>query len=103
VPVRQFSNATDAAKTILECYIQSGGRDGFNEEMNNMRAAKLDNLNNFVRNDLKPDQSSLVIAGTTSTLKRVHGGKAGAATEPREAVPGRELRGSTPTVSPPQN
>ncbi len=103
VPVRQFSTATDAAKTILECYVQSGGHDGFNEEISNMRAAKLDNLNRFVRNDLKPDQSSLVIAGTTSTMKRVHGGKAAAASEPREVVPARDARGSTAPVAPVQN
>ncbi len=103
VPVRQFSTATDAAKTILECFVQSGGHDGFNEEISNMRAAKLDNLNKFVRNDLKPDQSSLVIAGTTSTMKRVHGGKAGAALETREAAPARDLRGSTAPVVPSQN
>ncbi|CAN5118770.1 pitrilysin family protein [soil metagenome] len=103
VPVRQFSTATDAAKTILECYVQSGGHDGFNEEISNMRTAKLDNLNKFVRNDLKPDQSSLVIAGTTSTMRRVHGGKASAALEAREAVPVRDLRGSTAPVAAPQN
>lgn len=103
VPVRQFSTATDAAKTILECYIQSGGHDGFNEEISHMRAAKLENLNKFVRNDLKPDQSSLVIAGTTSTMKRVHGGKGAAASEPREAAPARDTRGTTAPVAAPQN
>lgn len=103
VPVRQFSTATDAAKTILECYVQSGGHDGFNEEISNMRAAKLDTLNKFVRTDLKPDQSSLVIAGTTSTMKRVHGGKAAAASETRDALPVRDSRGSAAPVAPVQN
>ncbi|MFN8550436.1 MAG: pitrilysin family protein [Candidatus Obscuribacterales bacterium] len=98
VPVRQFSTATDAAKTILECYIQSGGHDGFNEQLTNLRSAKLDNLNKFVRSDLKPDQSSLVIAGTTATMKRVHGGKSGAVPEPREAVPARDSGESVPSA-----
>lgn len=98
VPVRQFSTATDAAKTILECYIQSGGHDGFNEQLTNLRSAKLDNLNKFVRSDLKPDQSSLVIAGTTATMKHVHGGKSGAVSEPREAVPARDSGESVPSA-----
>ncbi len=103
VPVRQFSTATDAAKTILECYLQSGGHDGFNEQLANLRAAKLDNLNKFVRSDLKPDQSSLVIAGTTSTMKRVHGGKGAAAAEPKEPLPVKDPADSVPSALSPQN
>jgi hypothetical protein len=98
VPVRQFSTATDAARTILECYVQSGGHDGFNEQLTKMRQAKLDNLNKFVRVDLKPDQSSLVIAGTTSTMKRVHGGKSGGGPEPREAQPTPDSSDSVPSA-----
>jgi zinc protease len=103
VPVRQFSSTTDAAKTILECFVQSNGHNGFNEEVSNMRAAKLENLNKFVRNDLKPDQSSLVIAGTTSTMKLVHGGKAHGPSEPRDVTPVRETRSSAPESANPQN
>ena len=103
VPVRQFSSTTDAAKTILECFVQSSGHNGFNEEVANMRAAKLENLNKFVRNDLKPDQSSLVIAGTTSNMKRVHGGKANGPAEPREVTPVRDSRGFAPEATNSQN
>ena len=103
IPVRQFSSTTDAAKTIMECFVQSSGRNSFNEEVANMRAAKLENLNKFVRNDLKPDQSSLVIAGTTSTMKRVHGGKANGQSEPRDASPVRDSRNSSPEATSTQN
>jgi zinc protease len=103
VPVRQFGSTTDAAKTILECFIQSGGHDGFNEELANMRGAKLENLNKFVRNDLKPDQSSLVIAGTTSVMKRVHVGKENSVQESRDASAARDSRGSTPPLQPSRN
>jgi zinc protease len=103
VPVRQFSTATDAARTILECYVQSGGHDGFNEQLTKMRQAKLDNLNKFVRVDLKPDQSSLVIAGTTSTMKRVHGGKSGGALEAREVAPNSDSSSDVPSALSPSN
>ncbi|HEY9679932.1 MAG TPA: insulinase family protein [Drouetiella sp.] len=103
VPVRQFSTDTDAAKTILECYVQSSKAEGFNEEVANLKSAKLENLTKFVRTVLKPDQSSLVIAATTSTLHQVHGGRSGAGVDAQNAQPVKENGTSGSAESSAQN
>lgn len=92
LPVRQFSTTTDAAKAVLDYDLQSGGKSLFNEQVNNLRASTLENLNRFIHNDLKPDQCSLVIVGTNQIIKRVHGGKTSGQAMPREASTPRDTR-----------
>lgn len=71
LPVKQLSDTADAAKTTLD-YLEQG-QIFYNDQINRLRASNLDNLNKFIRSDLKPDQSSLVVAGTKQTMRGVHG------------------------------
>jgi predicted Zn-dependent peptidase len=73
MPLKQLSNDTDAARSILDASIHSNGKLFYNELAGKLRAVTADSLNKFIRSDFKPDQATLVVAGTRETLKSMHG------------------------------
>ena len=73
LPLRQLSNDTEAAKSILDGSIHGNGKLFYSELAGKLRSCTLDNLNKFIRSEFKPDQATLVVAGTKETLRSVHG------------------------------
>jgi predicted Zn-dependent peptidase len=47
--------------------------DSLTNEIEDIRNASLDSVNHFVRNDFRPEQATLVVAGTRESIRNVHG------------------------------
>ncbi|HEY9716954.1 MAG TPA: insulinase family protein [Trichormus sp.] len=73
LPVRQASNTEQAATTCLNAELAGAKPDSLTNEIEDIRNASLDSVNHFVRNDFRPEQATLVVAGTRESIRNVHG------------------------------
>jgi predicted Zn-dependent peptidase len=86
LPLKQLSNDTDAAKSILDGSLHGNGKLFYSELAGKLRSSTLDNLNKFIHSDFKPDQATLVVAGTKETMRSIHGTKSNGSTDGRPGV-----------------
>lgn len=69
--VRGMSNLSVAAKSILESRLQIGEPDFMPQLLSGISDADVESVNRVIRNHLKPDQATMVIAAGAQSIKIV--------------------------------
>lgn len=76
LPVRLMSSTTNSAKTILDACLRQDASTlkataNYQAELiDQIKSTDLQSLNNFIKDDFKPDQSIVVIAGSAQSTKQ---------------------------------
>ena len=63
LPVRMMPSCTEAAKHVLTEYLQDSESNIPWQLISRIRSSDLTTINNFIKNEFKPDQSILIVAG----------------------------------------
>jgi predicted Zn-dependent peptidase len=69
--VQQMSSITDASRSILETSLANEHASYLPDITLKVRSTTLDGINKFIKTEFKPDQASLVIAGTRQAMHDV--------------------------------
>jgi zinc protease len=92
LPVRLMPSTAEAAKSALNGYFQGTDSNFLGQLIGSIRAVDLDSVNKFIKNEFKPDQGVLIIAGSPEVIKQVRVSsasrtKGGIDSEPAPATP----------------
>jgi zinc protease len=71
IPVKQLGTHAAVARQILEAATQGCESDLMEGSLNAVRSASMDSVNKVIKNNLRPDQATLVIAGSGQSIKAV--------------------------------
>jgi zinc protease len=71
LPVKFMDSTSDAARNLLNGYFQDSSPNFLGDLIARVRNADLETVNRFIRNDFKPGQAVLIVAGPTQALKQV--------------------------------
>ncbi|MDR3616783.1 MAG: insulinase family protein [Candidatus Obscuribacterales bacterium] len=71
LPVKFMDSTSDAARNLLNGYFQDSSSNFLGDLIARVRNADLDTVNRFIRNDFKPGQAVLIVAGPAQALKQV--------------------------------
>ncbi|HEY9788661.1 MAG TPA: insulinase family protein [Candidatus Obscuribacterales bacterium] len=71
LPIRYMQNLSLAAKSILDASLQRAEGDHLGELLLKVRNANPESINKFIKTVLRPEQSSLVIAGDRGVVKQI--------------------------------
>jgi len=82
IPVRTQSNLSLAAQDNLEAALLGGEPPYLSRVLSNVRGASLESVNKLIRTTFKPDQATLVVAGTGQSLKAVRAPSTAPAQQP---------------------
>ena len=73
LPVRTKSTLGSVCSEVLESAEHSDTINGYNAEMDSIKAATIDSVNKMIRTVFRPDQSTIVIAGGAQSIKAARG------------------------------
>ena len=71
LPVKFMDSTSDAARNLLNGYFQDNSSNFLGDLIARVRNADLETVNRFIRNDFKPGQAVLIVAGPAQALKQV--------------------------------
>lgn len=71
IPVRQLATHAAVARHILESAMHGSENDLMEGSVNAVRSTSFDSVNRVIKNNLRPDQATLVIAGSGQSIKAV--------------------------------
>jgi len=71
IPVRSMSTIGSVSKNILDSVLQGGDPDYLARVMAGIKTATTESVNKLIRNTFKPDQASLVVAGSGQAITAV--------------------------------
>jgi predicted Zn-dependent peptidase len=73
LPVKMMPSAAETAKNVLNEYLQNSEPNIPWDLVSRIRSTDLNTVNNFIKNEFKPDQSVLIVigAGTSGIPTRV--------------------------------
>lgn len=71
LPVQLMSSPAEASINLLNGYFAGTETNFLTSLTNQIRSADLESVNRFIKNQFKPDQSVLIIAGTAKSIKQV--------------------------------
>jgi zinc protease len=86
LPVKFMDSTSDAARNLLNGYFQDSSSNFLGDLITRVRNADLETVNRFIRNDFKPGQAVLIVAGPAQALKQVSVQKSAASTVNAPAV-----------------
>lgn len=72
IPVNRMANLESLNKFELEGLVQRREPDPLAKDLSAVRAASLDSVNKFIFGAFKPDQATLVVAGSRQLIKQIH-------------------------------
>lgn len=71
IPVQNMSTLASMAGSLIEREIHSEPGEDVWTEMTSVKAATLDGVNRLIKNELRPDQATLVLVGSGQSIKSV--------------------------------
>lgn len=69
IPVRSYGTLSLSARSLLEAAMHDAGFTGETAQISHIRAATVDSVNRTIRSALKPEQATLVLVGTSQSIR----------------------------------